>query len=199
MDYSKTGTYKLTFSIPKYKVRIQNIGISSNIKMESIGLTFPFGISTTLKPQQRDSEIAKEVIVKLIDRRILNSKECCASCIKQSVDSLKKIKSDLIGIKVRLSNRINEPLFYYVDYIVISINAFNDFIERYENDIEQNKVYYFDALEKIRNHIANCMYEISKIGHYVISKEHYAFKSGSLTWHDSDYDEIQNNPIDLRV
>ncbi len=179
MNYTDMGKYKLEYKIPKYACKILSEKYTTMLSPESISLSIPFGISIVIQPEKKESEIAKEVIIKLIDRRILNAKECCGSCIKKSLASLMEIKGQLIDIKVKLANKTDSALFYLIDYIIISINTFLDFIERYKiEDEEQNKAIYFDALEKIRSHISQCMFEIAKIGKFKIDRNHYAFKEG---------------------
>ena len=94
----KTNVYELKYRIPKHYVRI----ISKRQKkadIDNLSVSFPFAISASFKFEGSIIDIAKETIITLIDRRILNSKECCANCINKSIDSLKEIKSDLINIK----------------------------------------------------------------------------------------------------
>ena len=197
-----TNHYK--FSIPKYYARI----IAENdtiITLDSISFSFPLRISSSFRFEKSIIDIAKETIITLVDRRILNAKECCANCIYNAVNSLKEIKSDLINIKKQLKNNINSPLFYFVDYIIISINSFFDFIER--NNLVDNKVddkdhdikkVYFDALEIIRNHIAQCMNEIAKIAKIQIDNKHYAFMNGEIGWRENYYFD-ENRIIDIKI
>jgi hypothetical protein len=200
MEYSNTGKHKLKYMIPKYYVKIV-ANSYEKVKLDILTISFPFGISASLKFDKNIKEIAKKTLIFLIDRRILNSKECCGNCIKNAIISLKEIKSDLIGIKKELVNSINSPLYYYVDYIVISINSFLDFMERNNLiDVEDNNIkeIYFDALEKIRRHIAQCLYEIAKIGDVLISQDHYAFKYGEIGWENSNYTD-SNHSMDIKV
>lgn len=197
MHYDKNGSYKFEYLIPRYSAKIEKSDISTPSAINSITLSFPFGISINFKPSLTESKIAKETILKLIDRRVLKSKECCASCIKDAVFSLKEIKSDLISVKISLAEHINSPLFYFVDYIVLTVNTFIDFTERY--DVEQFKDSYFVGLEKLRNHIAQCLYEIARIGNYKIISEDYAFEKGEIGWLKTNYSAKEKYSIDLKV
>ncbi len=173
--------YKLDFKIPKYKAKIIESHKFNKI-VDSVSLSFPFGVSLNYKPKTSDIEIARDIVIKLIDRRVLNSKECCGNCINDSINSIKEIKSDLIGIKSKLLNNLDEPLYYLIDYIIAGINVFFDFMERYSNDIEANKEIYFSALETIRNHTTDCLHEISKIGNIKIDKKLYAYRTNRNEW-----------------
>ena len=199
MEYNRNRLYKFEYIIPKYSVRIKTNNESIPTKIDSIGLSFPFGLNITYKPIDSIKEIAKVIIIKLIDRRILNSKECCGSCIEQSVLSLKEIKAVLINEKTKLIKQINTLLYYYVDYIIIAINTFFDFTERYYEKKEEYRGLYFDALEKIRNHVAKCMKEILKIAEYEITNTHYAFRDSDLIWHEQDYSKKAGNTIEILV
>jgi len=186
-----TKYYELKFTIPKYYVRIISTS-NDKIELDNISLSFPFLVSASFKFEKGIVDIAKETILSLIDRRILNAFECCANCINDALKSLKEIKLELISIKKQLKNNINSPLFYYIDYIVISINAFFDFMERnnlIDSEDFATKDIYFDALEMMRNHIAQCMFEIAKIGKMQIDNKRYAFKNGEMGWKESYYSE----------
>ena len=197
-----TNPYK--FRIPKYYAKIISKN-NINIKLDDISLSFPFIINASFRFEKNIIDIARETIMALIDRRILNAKECCASCIYKALNSLKEIKSDLINTKKQLKNDINSPLFYFIDYMIISINSFFDFMER-NNLIDDKlddkdhdiKTVYFDALEIIRNHIAQCMNEIAKIAKMQINNEHYAFMNGEIGWQENYYFD-ESRIIDIKI
>jgi hypothetical protein len=192
--------YTLKFKIPKYYARITSES-NNKFDLDSISLSFPFSINASFKFRDEIIDIAKESVITLIDRRILNSQECCGSCIQESLNSLKEIKSDLVNIKKRLRNHINSPLFYFIDYIMVSINSFFDFMERNNlivNREQYEKQIYFDALEIIRNHIAKCLYEIAIIGKISIGNNHYAFKDGEIGWQENNYYE-DKKIIDIKI
>ena len=198
MEYQNNGLLKLEYKIPRYSAKILVFDNRKNVALDSISLSFPFGVNIQIKPVESEIKIAREVIIKLIDRRILNAAECCAECIQRAIDSLKEIKADLIDIKCKLTDNINRPIYYFIDYIVLSINSFLDFIERYKIDMEMNRPTYFDALEKLRRHIAKCMVEISKIGECKIDTTHYAFKNNA-EWIYDNYSVKTEKEIDINV
>lgn len=187
MRYDSDGNYRLEYKIPKYTKKVNNIENDKYFSVDAVSISIPFGIKFNVTPTKNEVKTAKETILTLIDRRILNSKECCANCIKKSVESLKEIKSDLIQIKIGLVDCMNSSLYYFIDYIIISINSFTDFIERNHINEEEHKIIYFDGLEKIRKHIALCMIEISKIGKISIDRKIFAFQQQDNLWIKENY------------
>ncbi|WP_285578141.1 hypothetical protein [Geothrix limicola] len=187
------------FAIPKYKARLVSKSESTPSIIDSISLSFPFGISVSFKPSDAESQIAGSIIVKVINRRILNGRECCASCINESIQCLKEIKSDLVAEELRLIKAINTPLFYLTDYIITSINAFNDFMERNRLIDGENINIYFDALNKLRCHIAKCLTEIAKIASIEIAKDKFASIEGGPSWNKDSYSSAQGYTVDIVI
>ena len=199
MEKNKEKMYRNEFTIPQYKPRYIDLRNNKKIEIENIGLSFPLGINIAFKPTTEDSDIARKTVIKLINRRILNSKECCGNCINESVKSLREIKSDLVGVQLELTNISKTPLFYYVEYINIAINSFLDFMERNSESVDQNKDIYFDALEKIRNHIGKCLKEIANIGSIEIDSSKYVYKCGNPEWIKSTYSDSDIRTVDIIV
>jgi len=199
MEMNKENMYRNDFTIPQYKPRFIDLRDNQQIEIDNIGLSFPFGINIAFKPTSEDSDIARKTVIKLTNRRVLNSKECCGNCINESVKSIKEIKSDLVEIQLELANRSKTPLFYYVDYINIAINSFLDFMERNSESVELNKDLYFNALEKIRNHIGKCLKEIANIGSIEIDNSKYVYKSGNPEWVKTTYSESDIRTVDIIV
>jgi hypothetical protein len=49
------------------------------VALEGVSLTLPF-LSVTIKPDDRERRIAREVVIRMADRRVLNAFECCDNC-----------------------------------------------------------------------------------------------------------------------
>ena len=198
MNYKNVPVFFLKNKEP----RIKSTDSRKQLSVSGINLSFPFsaGITISIKPQERD--VAKETIVVLVNRRILNAAECCASCSQQSITSLKEMKSDLIQIEKKLTGSINGPLFYFIDSIVNGINQFLKYIEDY-NFIETfnlNRDTYFQSFNIIRNHIVQCLYQIAKIADFEINNDLFAVRINVESWDYLDSNmEHRNGFIDILV
>lgn len=60
-------------------------------RVDGVSLSLPF-FSITVKPDDLDVRVAREVVIRLADRRVLNAFECCDSCIEKALVSLEKIR-----------------------------------------------------------------------------------------------------------
>ena len=63
-----------------------------NKRVGSVTISGPYGIKFNITPHDPEVTLAREIIIFMRDRRVLNSKECCDGCIDRSLESLKKIR-----------------------------------------------------------------------------------------------------------
>jgi hypothetical protein len=179
MSYTTIPIFFIKNKEPRIKSRNDK-----NYSLKSITLSFPFSAGVSVEVLASEKDAAKETVVALINRRILNTSECCASCSQQSINSLKEIKSDLVQLERKLTDSINGSLFYFIDSIVHGINQFLKYIEDYQflDTFDQNRDTYFQSFNIIRNHIVQCLYQISKIAELELSKDLFAVKNNKESW-----------------
>ena len=55
--------------------------------------------------------MAREIVIRMANRRVLNSWECCDNCIDQALESLQKIRQLLVDQQVKFSKATDGPLY----------------------------------------------------------------------------------------
>jgi hypothetical protein len=135
-------------NLPRPKVKVK------------VTVNLPF-LSIELDPSNEEKKIAREVIIRLRDKRVLVAWECCDNCIDNAITSIREIRTLLVDKQVELQND-DSPLFLLFDLMLEGIRQFLTFTEKY--DPRFNRDEYFGALEVLRGHLLRCIKEIAKIG-----------------------------------
>lgn len=145
-------------------------------RVGDVTLNLPF-ISIAVSPKDRERRVAREVVLRLRDRRVLSAWECCDDCIDKALTSLREIRQIIVDEEVKLADLQDGPLFLLLDAMAIGIRQFMTFEEllrRSENaprhprfgefhrpiDVRQS---YFDGLEILRGHLSRCLGQIASI------------------------------------
>jgi hypothetical protein len=68
-------------------------------RIDGISIRLPF-VNVTVKPDNVERKVAREIVIRLADRRVLNSFECCDGCIESALKSLQEIRSILVDKQV---------------------------------------------------------------------------------------------------
>lgn len=144
-------------------------------RLGDVTLTLPF-VSIAVNPKDREREIARELVIRLQDRRVLSAWECCDNCIERALSSLQEIRQMLIDKQVELSDVSDGPLYLLIDAMRLGIRQFLT----YEELLKQNDGCsilvsgtlvghqkrggaYFDALEVLRGHLSRCLGQVAAI------------------------------------
>jgi hypothetical protein len=61
----------------------------------NVTLSLPF-ISVAVNPKDREKQVAREIVIRLKDRRVLSAWECCDNCIDLALKSLQEIRKFLV-------------------------------------------------------------------------------------------------------
>jgi hypothetical protein len=145
-------------------------------RIGDVTLTLPY-LSVVVHPESREKKIARELVIRLKDRRVLSASECCDGCIENALKSLQDIRGILIDKQVELSGAQDGPLYLLIDAMALGIRQFLTFEEllkraddapphpRFKDflrpaDVRQS---YFDALELLRGHLSRCLVQIAAI------------------------------------
>jgi hypothetical protein len=143
------------------------------------GLTvsLPF-FSFSVNPDDREQLIAREIVIRLKDRRVLSAWECCDNCIDRALESLQEIRRTLIDKQVELSGAQEGPLYLLIDMMLFGIRQFFTYVEMLEPSDDargphprfpdfqrppDTRQAYFDALELLRGHLSRCLSQIAAI------------------------------------
>ncbi len=151
-----------------------------NDRVASATIKLPF-VSFTIKPDATEKKVAKEIVIRLADRRVLNSFECCDSCIRNAISSLQEIRAILLDKQVELANMTDGVLYLLIEFMLEAIRQFFTFEEKLniQEDASphlsqyrrpETREQYFAALEMLRAHLHRCLLQVSTIADMKIPK-----------------------------
>ena len=169
----KSGAIPFRFDMTDVLVRLRRT-VSSRIGNVTISLPF---ISVAVNPKDRERQIAREIVIRLKDRRVLSAFECCDDCIDQALKSLQEIRQALVDKQVELSALADGPLFLLIDAMLLGIRQFLTYeqllqkagelpLQSVDHDGQRpldKRQAYFDALEILRGHLSRCLGQIASI------------------------------------
>ena len=143
-------------------------------RVGAITLNLPF-ISIAVSPKDKEKAVARELVIRLQDRRVLSARECCDGCIDNALKSLREIRRILVDKQVELSEVSDGPLFFLIDAMALGIRQFATFEERLHADDRSSEQHpdfyrqldarqaYFDGLEILRGHLSRCLVQIAAV------------------------------------
>jgi len=77
-----------------------------NDRVSGVSIKLPF-LTFSVQPEATETKVAKEIVIRLADRRVLNAFECCDGCIDNALASLQKMRwSPKIGQCVKVDSHI---------------------------------------------------------------------------------------------
>ena len=145
-----------------------------NARVGSVSINLPF-LSFSLNPDDLEKRVAREIVIRLSDRRVLNAFECCDNCIDHALSSLQEIRRILVDKQVELSNVPESPLYLLIELQVEAIRQFFTFEQKINkastpeavsngtseklHRTHQIKEKYFAALEMLRAHLHRCLFQ----------------------------------------
>lgn len=138
-----------------------------------VTISLPF-VEVSIKPDRTERKVAREVVIRLADRRVLTSSECCDDCIDKALTSLQEIRQITVDKQVELSDKADTALYVLLDSIRNSIRQFLTFQQRLSKRrvehtepsfyrTRQTRESYFAALEMLRAHIHRTLLQVAKI------------------------------------
>nr|WP_313424757.1 hypothetical protein [Brevundimonas diminuta] len=139
-----------------------------------VTLNLPF-VSVAVNPKHRERTVARELVIRLRDRRVLSAWECCDGCIDQALASLQEIRRLLVDKRVELAEMQDGPLFMLIDAMALGIRQFMTFEQHLVRDgadrltdgpthgPEHTREAYFAALEILRGHLSRCLGQVAAI------------------------------------
>ena len=147
-----------------------------NTRLGNVTLNLPF-LSIAVNPKDRERQVAREIVIRLKDRRVLSAWECCDDCINRALTSLQEIRHTLVEKQVELSEVQDGPLYLLVDAMALGIRQFltyEELLKRHDDapphprfqDFHRppdTRQAYFDGLEVLRGHLSRCLAQIAAI------------------------------------
>jgi hypothetical protein len=145
-------------------------------RLGGVTLSLPF-LSFSVNPNNREQQIAREIVIRLKDRRVLSAHECCDDCIDRALASLQEIRETLVDKQVELSAAQDGPLYLMIDAMLLGIRQFFTYTELLErsDDVQPHPEFrdferprdtrqaYFNALELLRGHLSRCLGQIAAL------------------------------------
>lgn len=138
------------------------------VAVDGVSLSVPF-LSLSIKPRDTERLVAREVVIRLADRRVLNAFECCDDCIDRALASLQQIRRLVVDKQVELSDRVDSPLYLLLELVAEAIRQFFTFEQSLDRSHEGRET-YFVALEMLRAHIHRVLIQIARIADTDIPK-----------------------------
>lgn len=170
-------------------------------RVDGITINLPF-VSFSVRPDDLEQKAAREIVIRLADKRVLNALECCDSCVEQALASLQEIRSLLVDKQVELSGQTDGAVYLIVELMLEAIRQFFTFEEglrtsnpnfpgdfhtrMHRADLEP----YFAALEMLRGHLCRCLSRVALVASTTIPKiaEHMRYENA---WQLDAYQEPQ--------
>jgi hypothetical protein len=172
----RTGAIPFKFDLTELLKRARR---QVNKHLGNVTLTLPF-VSIEVNPNDRERQVAREIVIWLKDRRVLSAGECCDTCIDHALASLQEIRKFLVEKQLELSDVQDGPLYLLVDMMALGVRRFITFEEsldlpdearrRIGRDVEE-RTYYFDALEVLRGHLSRCLGQVAVVAGMQIPSE----------------------------
>lgn len=165
----------------------------------SVIINLPF-ISFSIDPNDLEKKVAKEIVIRIADKRVLNSFECCDNCINNALASLQDIRKMLVDKQVELANNTDSALYLLIELQLEAIRQFFTFEQRISGNTNLNKdrklmftekEKYFAALEMLRAHLHRCLLQIAKIANIKIPKIVDGMRYNEV-WESEAYKVIDN-------
>jgi hypothetical protein len=178
----RTGSIPFQFDITDLLKRARRI---AGARVGNVTLSLPF-VSIAVHPKDRERQIAREIVIRLKDRRVLSAWECCNDCIERALASLLEIRRLLVEKQVELKDFLDGPLFLLVDTMSSGIRQFLTFEERLSAHAEaprgkrranarrhfgRSQQDYFDALEVLRGHLSRYLGQVAAIARMELPNE----------------------------
>jgi hypothetical protein len=95
-------------------------------RLGDITLNLPF-VSIAVSPKDRERQVAREIVIRLGDRRVLSAWECYDNCIDNALASLREIRGLLVDKQVELSDTQDGPLYLIIDVMALGTRQFMTF------------------------------------------------------------------------
>lgn len=155
---------------------IRNARKYVNKHVDGVSIQIPF-MSFSVRPTDIERKIARELLIRLPDKRVLNGKECCDDCIDNALLSLQEVRKILVEKQVELAEYHDGGLYLLIELMAEVIRQFLTYEEslkgreshgrqRKNSDFHRApeiREAYFEVLNQLRFHIHSCLTQISKI------------------------------------
>lgn len=169
---------------------IKNARKFVNKHVDGVSIQIPF-MSFSVKPTDIERKVARELLIRLPDKRVLNAKECCDGCIDNALASLQEVRKILVEKQVDLAEYHDGGLYLLIELMAEVVRQFLTYEEslkgregdkRPKDKSEFHRApeireAYFEVLNQLRFHIHSCLTQVSKIAEMETPKVESYLKS----------------------
>ena len=169
---------------------IKNARKFVNKHVDGVSIQIPF-MSFSVKPTDIERKVARELLIRLPDKRVLNAKECCDGCIDNALTSLQEVRKILVEKQVDLAEYHDGGLYLLIELMAEVVRQFLTYEEslkdregrpRPKDKSEFHRApeireAYFEVLNQLRFHIHSCLTQVSKIAEMETPKVESYLKS----------------------
>ncbi|MCA1705703.1 MAG: hypothetical protein LC808_21560, partial [Actinobacteria bacterium] len=124
------------------------------------------GFKVTVRLDDVERRVARELVIRLADRRVLNAWECCDSCIVEALKSIQEIRRLLVDKQVDLAHRTDSALYLLIELMAEGIRQFLTFEQSLSigrDDRAQVQESYFAGLEMLRAHLHRSLRQVAVV------------------------------------
>ncbi|NLH51096.1 MAG: hypothetical protein GX444_21175 [Myxococcales bacterium] len=129
-------------------------------KAEGVTVSLPL-VSIKVIPDRVERDVAREVVIRLADKRVLNAWECCDGCIKNAMDSIQEIRNFLVDMEVKLKDKTDTALYLLIEFMLEGVRQFLSYTETQGPQLQRQG--YFDALNILRPHLYRCLSQVALV------------------------------------
>lgn len=130
-----------------------------------------------VKPSNIERKVARELLIRLPNKRVLDAKACCDNWIDYALSSLKEARKILVDKQVELAGYHDGGLYLLVELMAAGIRQFLTYEEslksrdrngrpcensEFHRTPETRKA-YLEILDQLRYHIQSSLTQVSKI------------------------------------
>jgi len=166
----RTGAILLKFDI---EAALRDLVRGTDSRPAAMTLVLPF-VNVLVYPSAKERSVAAEIVLRVGDKRVLDSQECCDGCIDNALASLQDVRSRFGDARVALTGE-KGALSGIIELMLCTIRQFLTFeqrlprtgLPRYPGDEfyrdDEVRQSYFDALEQLRGHLMRCLAVVAAI------------------------------------
>lgn len=162
------------------------------LKTDGITVSLPL-VSINVTPDRVERDVAREVVIRLADKRVLNAWECCDGCIKNAMGSIQEIRAFLVDMQVKLKDKTDTALYLLIEFMLEGVRQFLTYTEA--NGPRLHNQDYFDTLNVLRPHLYRCLSQVAIVANMEVPTvpTHMRF---DLNWDERLYmkDPTTNQP-----
>lgn len=185
---TRTAMLPETHPLFRFDIRDAVTRLRSAARVDGVAIRLP-GLSINVKVENIERCVAREIVIRLADRRVLNSRECCDSCVSNALASLEKVRSLLVDKQVELADFTEGALYLLISIALEGIRQFLSYEERTKHharrlspgtDVDEDAEFpapgffyrdrYRTGLELLRGHIYRTLEQIAAIADVRVPK-----------------------------